>query len=104
MVLNPYSTELNYSNKMQASIAANTWVVSGAPQTKNATSSLLSLHIPVKEAKKSWIHKWEKHIREKKMIARMEREQIIWRDRMPLCGVFMHFYLLSTMFVLAGNK
>ncbi|KAM3255906.1 hypothetical protein ACQJBY_048831 [Aegilops geniculata] len=53
---------------------------------------------------KSWIHKWEKHIREKKMIARMEREQIIWRDRMQLFGVFMHFCLLSTVFALVGNK
>ena len=50
------------------------------------------------------IHKWEKHIREKKMIARMQREQIIWRDRMPLFGVFMHFGLLVTVFALVGNK
>uniref|UniRef100_A0A8R7PG46 Uncharacterized protein n=1 Tax=Triticum urartu TaxID=4572 RepID=A0A8R7PG46_TRIUA len=57
----------------------------------DAASSLLSLHIPVKEAKKSWVHKWEKHIREKKMIARMEREQIIWRHRIPLFGVLCIF-------------
>ncbi|EMS56892.1 hypothetical protein TRIUR3_04018 [Triticum urartu] len=57
-----------------------------------------------KVTEKSWIHKWEKHISEKMMIARMEREQIIWRDRIPLFGVFMHFCLLSTVFALAGNK
>ena len=39
-----------------------------------------------------------------KMLARMKRERIIWRDRMPLFGVFMHFGLLVTVFALAGSK
>ncbi|XBI06888.1 hypothetical protein VPH35_134859 [Triticum aestivum] len=77
-----------------------------------APARCMSLNLAVRYAdvinsvvlQKSWIRKWEKHIREKKMIARMEREQIIWRDRMPLFGVFMHFCLLSTVFALAGNK
>uniref|UniRef100_A0A8R7U4D2 Uncharacterized protein n=1 Tax=Triticum urartu TaxID=4572 RepID=A0A8R7U4D2_TRIUA len=51
----------------------------------------------------SHIHKWKKHMRKKEMIARMQRKHI-WRDRMPLFDVFMHFDLLSTVFVLAGNK
>ncbi|EMS56998.1 hypothetical protein TRIUR3_15585 [Triticum urartu] len=50
------------------------------------------------------IHKWDKHIREKKMIARMRREQIIWRDRIPLFGVSMHFGLLSIVFGLEVTR
>ncbi|XP_045086697.1 uncharacterized protein [Aegilops tauschii subsp. strangulata] len=83
LLMKPFQITGDFSTSwcLQASIAANTWVVSGTPQTKircqnpwrwprhtfscffsseastsDAASSLLSLHIPVKEAKKSWIH------------------------------------------------
>uniref|UniRef100_N1QUM7 Uncharacterized protein n=1 Tax=Aegilops tauschii TaxID=37682 RepID=N1QUM7_AEGTA len=81
-----------YSNQLDMELA----------QLRRENQMLIQRHRDL--INKSWVHKWEKHIREKKMIARMEREQIIWRDRIPLFGVFMHFCLLSTVFALAWNK
>nr|XP_040249166.1 uncharacterized protein LOC109782337 [Aegilops tauschii subsp. strangulata]XP_040249167.1 uncharacterized protein LOC109782337 [Aegilops tauschii subsp. strangulata] len=73
-------------------------------QSKKVTEYCRLQSMSLSSIQKSWIHKWEKHIREKKMIARMEREQIIWRDRMPLFGVLCIFVCLQLCVALAGNK